>query len=124
MPGFDIPNAYSLRAAIRESNGDLRGADSDYAAATALYEKTAGDAHFLTLQNVGLHGMTLLEMGQRDRGLRMIEDIDGVAGEDARGEQYPRCGGRAARDGLRPRRQLRAVGSAARGGALAAWSAP
>ncbi len=25
------------------------------------------------LQNAGLHGMTLLEMGQRDRGLRMIE---------------------------------------------------
>ena len=73
MPGFDIPNAYSLRAAIRESNGDLRGADSDYAAATAAYEKTAGEAHFLTLQNVGLHGMTLVELGQRDRGLQMIE---------------------------------------------------
>ena len=59
QPGFDVPNAYSLRAAIRESNGDLRGADSDYAAATAFYEKTPGAAHFLTLQNAGLHGMTL-----------------------------------------------------------------
>ncbi len=74
QPGFDVPNAYSLRAAIRESNGDLRGAESDYAAATAFYEKTPGEAHFLTLQNAGLHGMTLVEMGQRDRGLRMIEE--------------------------------------------------
>ena len=72
--GFDVPNAYSLRAAIRQSNGDLHGADSDYAAATTFYEKTVGDAHFLTLQNAGLHGMTLVEMGQRDRGLRMIEE--------------------------------------------------
>ena len=69
---FDIPNAYSLRAAIRESNGDLRGADGDYAAATTYYGRPPASA-FLTLQNVGLHGMTLLEMGQRDRGLQMIE---------------------------------------------------
>jgi len=73
-PGFDIPNAYSLRAAIRESNGELGGADSDYAAATTFYERFVGGAHFLTLQNAGLHGMTLVEMGQRERGLRMIEE--------------------------------------------------
>ncbi len=97
MPGFDIPNAYSLRAAIRESNGDLRGADSDYAAATAFYEKTSGHAHFLTLQNAGLHGMTLLEMGERDRGLRMIAESTAAlektrAGSNTHGAAVERLG--------------------------------
>jgi tetratricopeptide (TPR) repeat protein len=73
-PGFDVPNAYSLRAAIRESNGDLQGADSDYTTAGAAYRKTVGPEHFLTSQNEGLHGMALVEMGQRDRGLKMVEE--------------------------------------------------
>jgi eukaryotic-like serine/threonine-protein kinase len=79
-PGFDLPNAYSLRAAIRESNGDLAGADSDFATASPIYHRQTGATHFLTLQNDGLHGMTLMEMGQRDRGMALVEaSAEGLA---------------------------------------------
>ena len=79
-PGFDLPNAYSLRAAIRESNGDLAGANADFTAAGPMYQKQAGPAHFLTLQNEGLQGMTLLELGQRDRGMELVQkSAEGLA---------------------------------------------
>ena len=38
-----------------------------------IYRKQIGPTHFLTLQNEGLHGMTLLQLGQRDRGLALVE---------------------------------------------------
>jgi serine/threonine-protein kinase len=72
-PGTDVPGAYYLRAIIRESNGNLQGAEGDYAAAATGYQRAAGPMHFLTLQNAVLHGFALTEMGQRDRGLKMVE---------------------------------------------------
>jgi serine/threonine-protein kinase len=72
-PGTDVPGAYYLRAIIRESNGNLQGAEGDYAAAATGYQRAAGPMHFLTLQNAVLHGFALVEMGQRDRGLKMVE---------------------------------------------------
>ncbi|HET6984669.1 MAG TPA: serine/threonine-protein kinase [Myxococcaceae bacterium] len=72
--GFDRPNAYSVRASLREANGDLAGSEADYAVADPLYRKSAGPEHFLTLQNDGLRGWTLLELGQRDRAMQLIQD--------------------------------------------------
>jgi tetratricopeptide (TPR) repeat protein len=72
--GFDRPNAYSVRAALREANGDLAGSEADYAVADPFYRKSAGPDHFLTLQNDGLRGLTLLELGQRDRAMQLIQD--------------------------------------------------
>jgi eukaryotic-like serine/threonine-protein kinase len=63
--GFERPNAYSLRAVIRDSNGKLAEADADFAVAQEGYLRTTGPNHFLTLQNEGLRGMTQLEMGGR-----------------------------------------------------------
>ncbi|HZX42993.1 MAG TPA: protein kinase, partial [Myxococcaceae bacterium] len=63
--GYELPNAFSLRAAIRDSNGKLAEADADFAEAQTGYLRTTGATHFLALQNQGLRGMTLLEMGGR-----------------------------------------------------------
>ncbi|HZW88442.1 MAG TPA: hypothetical protein VFF12_05130, partial [Myxococcaceae bacterium] len=65
-PGFDGPNSYSLRAAIRDSNGKLAEADEDFTHAQEGYLREVGPDHFLTLQNLGLRGATRLELG-RDR---------------------------------------------------------
>ena len=73
LPGFGVPNAYSLRAEMRAANGDLEGADADYSAAAAAYRRSAGEQHFLTLQNDGLHGGVLLERGERQRGLALVK---------------------------------------------------
>jgi eukaryotic-like serine/threonine-protein kinase len=62
-PGFDSPNAYSLRAVIRDSNGKLAEADADYSKANDGYVRSLGPSHFLTLQNLGLRGATRLELG-------------------------------------------------------------
>ena len=66
--GFERPNAFSLRAAIRDSNGKLAEANADFVEAETGYLRTTGATHFLTLQNDGLRGMTLLEMGRGTRG--------------------------------------------------------
>src|SRR5262249_20395601 len=72
--GYELANAFSLRAAIRDSNGKLAEADADYREAQKTYLQTTGPTHFLTLQNDGLRGMTLLEMsGHRDEALRAVE---------------------------------------------------
>jgi eukaryotic-like serine/threonine-protein kinase len=71
---FDIPNAHSLRAAIRENNGSLRGAVADFTEADAGYRRGAGPMHFLTLQNAGLLGTALLEVGERERGMQLVEE--------------------------------------------------
>jgi len=73
-PSFDIPNAHSLRAAIRENNGNLRGAVADFTEADAGYRRGAGPMHFLTLQNASLFGLALLEQGERERGLQLVEE--------------------------------------------------
>ncbi|HEY3587184.1 MAG TPA: serine/threonine-protein kinase, partial [Myxococcaceae bacterium] len=73
-PGFSIPNAYSLRAEIRDSNGNLSGAEDDYRTAHDGYARIVGAGHFLALQNDGLLGATMLERGQRrDEALQLIE---------------------------------------------------
>jgi len=72
--GFDVPNAYSLRAVIRESNGDLSGALSDFASADVGYRRAAGPMHFLTLQNSGLQGQALVEVGKREEGLKKLSE--------------------------------------------------
>jgi len=72
--GYELPNAFSLRAVIRDSNGKLAEAESDFVAAQEGYERTTGPTHFLTLQNEGLRGMTLLELGgRRDEALKHVE---------------------------------------------------
>ncbi len=80
-PGFELANAYSLRAAIRDVNGNLSGADDDYRTAHDGYARSVGPGHFLTLQNDGLLGATLLERGQRrEEALKLIESTtDGLA---------------------------------------------
>ena len=80
-PGFELANAYSLRAAIRDGNGNLSGADDDYRTAHDGYARSVGPGHFLTLQNDGLRGATLLERGQRrEEALQLIESTtDGLA---------------------------------------------
>lgn len=62
-PGFEGPNAHSLRAVIRETNGKLAEADADYAKAHEGYLRAIGPNHFLTLQNLGLSGANRLELG-------------------------------------------------------------
>ena|GEM_PF-255804 len=71
--GYERANAFSLRAVIRDSNGKLAEADQDFAEADAGYQRTTGPTHFLTVQNDGLRGMTLIEMGSREDGLRRVE---------------------------------------------------
>ena len=73
-PGYEGPNAYSLRAAIRDSNGKLAEADEDYTRAQEGYQRVIGPDHFLTLQNLGLRGATRLEIGgAREAALAEIE---------------------------------------------------
>ncbi len=71
--GYERANAFSLRAVIRDSNGKLAEADQDFGEAEAGYLRTTGPTHFLTVQNDGLRGMTLIEMGRRDDGLRRVQ---------------------------------------------------
>src|SRR5262249_29987230 len=80
-PGFELPNAYSLRAAIRDGNGNLSGAEDDYRAAHDGYVRSVGPEHFLTLQNDGLLGATMLERGlKREEALQAVESTtDGLA---------------------------------------------
>ena len=71
--GYERPNAYSLRAVIRDSNGKLAEANADFIQAHQGYLQTTGPSHFLTVQNQGLQGMTLLEMGgHRDEALASV----------------------------------------------------
>jgi len=73
-PGFEVPNAYSLRAEIRDSNGNLSGAEDDYRTAHDGYVRSVGPEHFLTLQNDGLLGATMLERGHmRKEALHLVE---------------------------------------------------
>ena len=73
-PGYEGPNAYSLRAAIRDSNGKLVEAEEDYTRAQDGYQRVIGPNHFLTLQNLGLRGATRLEIGRsREGALAEIE---------------------------------------------------
>ncbi len=80
-PGFELANAYSLRAAIRDGNGNLSGADDDYRTAHDGYARSVGPGHFLTLQNDGLLGATMLERGhRREEALQLVESTtDGLA---------------------------------------------
>ena len=71
--GYERANAFSLRAVIRDSNGKLAEADADFGEADAGYLRTTGPTHFLTVQNDGLRGVTLLELGRRDEALRHVE---------------------------------------------------
>jgi serine/threonine-protein kinase len=74
QPGFEEANAYSLRAAIRDSNGKLKEADEDFTRAQGEYGRVVGPDYFLTLQNLGLRGATRLEMGgQREAALAEVE---------------------------------------------------
>ena len=85
-PGFEVPNAQSLRAAIRDSNGNLFGAEDDYRAAHDGYVRTLGPEHFLTLQNDGLLGATMLERGKRrGEALQLIESTTEALGRTRRG---------------------------------------
>jgi tetratricopeptide (TPR) repeat protein len=73
-PGFQTPNAYSLRAEIRDSNGNLSGSEEDYRTAHDGYARSIGPSHFLALQNDSLLGATMLERGQRrEEALQLIE---------------------------------------------------
>jgi serine/threonine-protein kinase len=84
--GFQVPNAYSLRAEIRDSNGNLSGAEDDYRAAHDGYVRTLGPGHFLTLQNDGLLGATMLERGQRRvEALQLIESTTDALARSRRG---------------------------------------
>ena len=84
--GFQIPNAYSLRAEIRDSNGNLSGAESDYRNAHDGYARSVGAGHFLTLQNDGLLGATMLERGQRrQEGLQLVESTTDALSRSRRG---------------------------------------
>jgi eukaryotic-like serine/threonine-protein kinase len=87
-PGFQIPNAYSLRAAIRDSNGNLSGAEDDYRFARDGYARSVGPGHFLALQNDGLLGATVLERGQRrEEALQLIESTTDALGRSRRGSK-------------------------------------
>jgi serine/threonine protein kinase/tetratricopeptide (TPR) repeat protein len=84
--GFEVFNAYSLRAAIRDSNGKLSAADEDYRVAHDGYARTVGPAHFLTLQNDALHGFTLLELGGHTaQAMRLMESSAEALGRSRRG---------------------------------------
>jgi len=85
-PGFEVPNAFSLRAAIRESNGNLSGAEDDYRTAHDGYVRSVGPEHFLSLQNDGFLGATLLERGQRrEEAIRLIESTTEALARSRRG---------------------------------------
>ncbi len=85
-PGFEVPNAFSLRAAIRESNGNLSGAEDDYRTAHDGYMRSVGPGHFLTLQNDGFLGATLLERGQgRTEAVQLIESTTEALARSRRG---------------------------------------
>ncbi|HET6981352.1 MAG TPA: protein kinase [Myxococcaceae bacterium] len=85
-PGFEVANAHSLRAAIRDSNGNLSGAEDDYRTAHDSYARSVGAGHFLTLQNDGLLGATLLERGQRrEEALQLIESTTDALARSRRG---------------------------------------
>jgi serine/threonine-protein kinase len=85
-PGFVVANAYSLRAAIRDSNGKLSGADEDYRVAHDGYVRTMGPTNFLTVQNDGLRGFTLLELGNhRAEALALLEGAAETLGRTRRG---------------------------------------
>ena len=85
-PGFEVPNAFSLRAAIRESNGNLSGAEDDYRAAHDGYVRSVGPGHFLTLQNDGFLGATLLEHGQRrEEAVQLMESTTQALARSRRG---------------------------------------
>jgi eukaryotic-like serine/threonine-protein kinase len=85
-PGFEVSNAYSLRAAIRDSNGNLSGAEDDYRTAHDGYARSVGPGHFLALQNDGLLGATVLERGQRrEEGLQLIESTTDALARSRRG---------------------------------------
>ena len=72
--GYELPNAFSLRAAIRDSNGKVTEAEADYIEAHVGYLRTTGPTHFLALQNQGLRGMAVLERGgRRDEALGLVE---------------------------------------------------
>ncbi len=72
--GYELPNAFSLRAVIRDSNGKVAEAEADHIEAHLGYLRTTGPTHFLTLQNQGLRGMTVLERGgRRDEALGLVE---------------------------------------------------
>jgi serine/threonine-protein kinase len=84
--GFQTPNAYSLRAEIRYANGNLSGAEADYRAARDGYAKSIGPEHFLSLQNDGLLGATMLERGQkREEALQLIESTTDALAHSRRG---------------------------------------
>jgi eukaryotic-like serine/threonine-protein kinase len=84
--GFEIPNAYSLRAEIRDGNGNLSGAEDDYRTAHDGYARSIGLEHFLVLQNDGLLGATILERGERrEEGLRLIESTTDALARSRRG---------------------------------------
>jgi eukaryotic-like serine/threonine-protein kinase len=85
-PGFEVPNAYSLRAAIRDSDGNLSGAEEDYRIAHDGYAQSVGPTHFLTLQNDGLLGATMLERGgRREQALQLIESTTEALARARRG---------------------------------------
>ncbi len=85
-PGFELANAYSLRAAIRDSNGNLSGAEDDYRTARDGYARSIGPTHFLSLQNDGLRGATVLERGQRrEEALQLIESTTDALARSRRG---------------------------------------
>jgi serine/threonine-protein kinase len=86
IAGFELPNAYSLRAAIRDSNGNLSGAEDDYRTAHDGYTRSVGPGHFLTLQNDGLLGATMLERGEgREEALQLIESTTDALARSRRG---------------------------------------
>ena len=85
-PGFEVANAHSLRAAIRDSNGNLSGAEDDYRAARDGYARSIGPEHFLALQNDGLLGATMLERGQRrEEAIQLIESTTDALARSRRG---------------------------------------
>ncbi|HYV56524.1 MAG TPA: protein kinase, partial [Candidatus Nitrosopolaris sp.] len=85
-PGFELPNAYSLRAEVRDGNGNLAGAEDDYRTAHDGYVRSVGPGHFLTLQNDGLLGATQLERGQRrEEALQLIESTTAALARLRRG---------------------------------------
>ena len=84
--GYELANAFSLRAVIRDSNGKLAEADADFAEAQTGYARTTGPTHFLALQNQGLRGMTVLEIGgRRDQALAQVEESAGALARVRRG---------------------------------------
>jgi len=86
LPGFVVANAYSLRAAIRDSNGKLSGADEDYRVARDGYMRTMGPTNFLTLQNDSLRAFTLLELGGHQAEARaLLESTAEALGHARRG---------------------------------------